>query len=160
MTDERSRRRGAELFPLASADCCCGPPTPDAPAPPLPRAQMLGQLFVTVCAYCTQLFAPPYFVRSGSMARPSRTSVAPVALLLIAGSVCSVAVRRMMSCMPAVAVAGTETRTTTVVVSPEARLTEESGSPVASTIERIEELNGGPLTLVPGDVIALPLPER
>ena len=30
--------------------------------------------------------------------------------------------------------------------------------PVASTIERIEELNGGPLTLVPGDVIALPLP--
>jgi hypothetical protein len=33
-------------------------------------------------------------------------------------------------------------------------------APVASTIERIEELNGGPLTLVPGDVIALPLPER
>ena len=31
-------------------------------------------------------------------------------------------------------------------------------APVASTIERIEQLNGGPLTLVPGDVIALPLP--
>jgi len=30
--------------------------------------------------------------------------------------------------------------------------------PVASTIERIEDLNGGPLTLMPGDVIALPLP--
>lgn len=30
--------------------------------------------------------------------------------------------------------------------------------PVAFTIERIEQLNGGPLTLVPGDVIALPLP--
>jgi Tfp pilus assembly protein FimV len=31
-------------------------------------------------------------------------------------------------------------------------------APVASTIERIEQLNGAPLTLVPGDVIALPLP--
>lgn len=29
---------------------------------------------------------------------------------------------------------------------------------VASTIDRIEDLNGGPLSLVPGDVIALPLP--